>query len=76
MSASTTVESTLTARARKRVSRLAFAITTLVISCTTSAPSRRVSFLTVDSSGTGWSIAIRQKRRRCSESETSRTSVS
>jgi hypothetical protein len=52
MSACTTVESILAARARKRVSRCALAITTLVISATTSAPSRRASFLTVDSSGT------------------------
>jgi hypothetical protein len=52
MSASTTVESILAARARKRVSRRAFSITTLVISCTTSAPSLRASFLTMDPSGT------------------------
>ena len=76
MSASTTVESIRAARARKRVSRWALAITILVISSTTSGPSRRASFLTVDSSGTRWSIATRQNRRRCSESETSRTSVS
>jgi len=35
MSASTTVESILAARAMKRVSRWAFSITILVISCTT-----------------------------------------
>jgi hypothetical protein len=52
MSTSTTVESILAARARKRLSRWAFAITARVISCTTSAPSLRASFLTVDSSGT------------------------
>lgn len=52
MSASTTVESILAARARKRVSRCVLEITTRVISCTTSAPSLRASFLTVDSSGT------------------------
>ena len=76
MSASTTVESILAARSVNLVSRWAFSITILVISCTTLAPSLRASFLTVDSSGTRRSIAIRQKRRRCSESDTSRTSVS
>ena len=64
MSASITVESIRAARAAKRVSRRAFSITSLVISCTTPGPSRRQSFRTVDSSGTRWSIAIRQKRRR------------
>jgi hypothetical protein len=34
------------------VSRCAFSITILVISCTTPAPSRRASLRTVDSSGT------------------------
>ncbi len=76
MSASTTVESIRAARGLKRVSRLAFSITILVISSTTPGPSRRASFLTVDSSGTRWSIATWQNRRRCSESETSLTSVS
>jgi hypothetical protein len=52
MSASITVESILTARARNRVSRCAFSITILVISATTSVPSRRASLRTVDSSGT------------------------
>jgi len=37
---------------------------------------RRTSLRIVDSSGTRSHKAIRQKRRRCSESETSRTSVS
>lgn len=76
MSASITVESTPTARPMNRVSRVALAITNLVISFTVSGPSRRVNFLTVDSSGTRRSIAIRQKRRRCNESDTSPTSVS
>ena len=52
MSASTTVESTRTARPRKRVSRLAFSTTSRVISSTASGPSRRASLRTVDSSGT------------------------
>lgn len=73
---STTVESILTARARKRGSGCALAITSRVSSSTTSGPSRRVSFLSVDSSGTRSPTAIRQKRRSCSESETSRSSVS
>ena len=47
-----------------------------VSSSTTSPPSRRVSLRTVDSCGTRSPSAIRQNRRRCSESETSRTSVS
>jgi hypothetical protein len=76
MSASMTVESTLTARPTNRVSRWALAITNRVISLTVSAPSRRVSLRTVDSSGTRRSMPIRQNLRRCNESETSRTSVS
>ena len=51
MSASTTVESIRAARALKRASRLTLAITALVISATTSGPSRRPSLRTVDSSG-------------------------
>ena len=51
MSASTTVESILAARALNLLSRRAFSITSLVISCTALAPSLRASFLTVDSSG-------------------------
>jgi hypothetical protein len=76
MSASMTVESTLTARPRNLVSRWALAITSRVISSTVSCPSRRVSLRIVDSSGTRSLIAIRQNRRRCNESETSLTSVS
>src|SRR5947208_3138810 len=60
----------------KRVSRPAFAITQRVSSSTTSLPSRPVSLRTVDSCGTHSPKAIRQNRRRCNESETSRTSVS
>ena len=55
---------------------VARAITASVISSTTSGPSRRTSLRTVDSSGTRSLSAIRQNRRRCNESETSRTSVS
>ena len=54
----------------------ALAISARVISSTTSAPSRRVSLRTVDSSGTRSVIAIRQNRRRWIESDTSGTSVS
>ena len=75
-SASTTVESIRAARGRNRFSRLALAINSRVISCTTSAPSRRVSLRTVDSSGTRSVIPIRQKRRRWIESDTSRINVS
>jgi hypothetical protein len=75
MSASTTVASIRTARATKRVSRWALPITTLVSSATTSGPSRRTNLRTVDSSGTRWVNSSRQNRRRCSESDTSRTSV-
>jgi hypothetical protein len=64
MSASTTVESTLTARARNRRARVALAISTRVSSLTVSAPIRRVSFLIVDSSGTRSVSEIRQNRRR------------
>ena len=71
-----TVESILTALALKRVSRCALPITARVISSTTSAPSRRVRLRIVDSSGTASPSAIRQNRRRCSESATSRISVS
>ena len=75
MSASTTVASIRTARATKRVSRWALPITTRVSSLTVSGPSRRTSLRTVDSSGTRWVNGTRQNRRRCSESDTSRTSV-
>jgi hypothetical protein len=74
MSASTTVESIRTARA-KRVSRRALPITARVSSATTSEPSRRTSLRTVDSSGTRCVSGSRQNRRRCSESDTSRTSA-
>ena len=75
MSASITVESTLTARGRKRFSRVAFSISARVSSDTVSAPSRRVSLRIVDSSGTRSDSEIRQNRRRWIESETSATSV-
>ena len=51
-SASITVESTLTTRGRNRFSRVAFRINARVSSDTVSGPIRRVSFRTVDSSGT------------------------
>jgi hypothetical protein len=76
MSASTTVASIRTARATKRVSRWALPITTRVSSLSVSGPSRRTSLRTVDSSGTRWVNGTRQNRRRCSESDTSRTRVS
>ncbi len=76
MSASTTVESIRAALGRNRFSRRAFWISSRVISCTTSDPSRRVSLRTDDSSGTRSFIPIRQNRRRCSESDTSRINVS
>jgi hypothetical protein len=76
MSASTTVESMRTARPRKRVSRWALPITTRVSSATVSGPRRWTSLRTVDSSGTRWVSGSRQNRRRCGESDTSRTSVS
>ena len=75
MSASITVESILTARARKRFSRHALAINARVISFTISDPTRRVSLRIVDSSGTRPDRPIRQNRRRCNESDTSLTSV-
>ena len=64
MSASITVESILTARGRNRFERVAATINTRVISFTVSAPTRRVSFRTVDSSGTRSDKLIRQNRRR------------
>ncbi len=63
-SASMTVESTRTARGRKRFSRVALAINVRVNSDTVSEPSRLVSFLTVDSSGTRSLNEIRQNRRK------------
>jgi hypothetical protein len=75
MSASMTVESTRTARARKRCSRVALTISARVSSLTVSAPIRRVSSRIVDSSGTRSPSEIRQKRRRWIESETSAISV-
>jgi hypothetical protein len=74
-SASITVESIRTALGRKRFSRVALQISARVISATVSGPIRRVSFLTVDSSGTRSESAIRQNCRRWIESETSATSV-
>ena len=76
MSASTTVESIRAARGLKRRSLAAFSISPRVKSATTPGPSLRVNLRTVDSSGTLPDSGIRQKRRRCNESETSRTSVS
>ena len=76
MSASTTVESIRAARGRNRFSRRALPISSRVGWCTTSAPSRRVNFRTVDSSGTRSVSPSRQKRRRWIESETSRINVS
>jgi len=52
------------------------AISARVSSATVWDPIRRVSFLIVDSSGTREWREIRQKRRRCSESETSLIRVS
>jgi hypothetical protein len=63
-SASITVESTRTARGRNRFSRHAFTINARVSSDTVSAPIRRVSLRTVDSSGTRSDSEIRQNRRR------------
>ena len=59
-----TVESILTARARNRLDRVASTINIRVNSFTVSAPTRLVSFLTVDSSGTRSDRLIRQNRRR------------
>jgi hypothetical protein len=64
MSASTTVESIRTARGRKRRSRVAVKINIRVMFDTVSGPIRRVSFLTVDSSGTRSASEIRQNRRK------------
>jgi len=75
MSASITVESIRTARGRNRFSLVAFAINARVSSDTVSAPIRRVSLRTVDSSGTRSESEIRQKRRRWIESDTSATNV-
>jgi len=63
-SASITVESIRTARARNRFERVACTINARVSSFTVSAPSRLVSLRTVDSSGTRSESEIRQKRRR------------
>ena len=63
-SASITVESILTARGRNRFDRVAALISTRVISFTVSGPIRRVSFRTVESSGTRSDRLIRQNLRR------------
>jgi hypothetical protein len=63
-SASITVESIRTARGRNRFSRVAFTINPRVSSDTVSAPIRRVSLRTVDSSGTRAVSEIRQNLRR------------
>jgi len=76
MSASTTVESTRIARAEKRLSRTDASTSTRVISSMTSGPKRPTSLRTVDSCGTDAVNDSPTNRRRCSESETSRTSVS
>jgi len=74
MSASTTVESIRIARARNLVCSADLAITTLTTCSTVSAPSRITSLRSVDSSGIPSPSPIRQKRRKCTESHTSRTS--
>ena len=74
-SASTTVESILTARGRNRFSLVALTIIARVSSATVSGPILRVSLRTVDSSGTRSIRLIRQNRRRWIESDTSATSV-
>ena len=63
-SASITVESILTALARNRLDLVARTINTRVSSLTVSAPIRRVSLRTVDSSGTRSDNEIRQNLRR------------
>jgi hypothetical protein len=63
-SASITVESIRTARARNRFDRVASTINARVSSLTVSDPIRLVSFRTVDSSGTRSDNEIRQNRRR------------
>jgi hypothetical protein len=64
MSASITVESIRTARGRNRFSLVALTISARVSSATVSAPIRRVSLRTVDSSGTRSVSEIRQNLRR------------
>jgi hypothetical protein len=79
MSDSTTDESIRAARTTIRRSVGSFrgpvarAITAITISSTTSGPRRLTSFRIVDSSGTRSVNTIRQDRRRCNESPTSRT---
>ncbi len=63
-SASITVESIRTARTRNRLDLVAVTINARVSSLTVSAPIRRVSLRTVDSSGTRSESEIRAKRRR------------
>ena len=72
-SASITVESIRTALARNRFDLVASTINARVSSFTVSAPIRRVSLRTVDSSGTRSESAIRQNLRRWIESDTSAT---
>ena len=64
MSASITVESILTAFARKRCSRTADSINVRMMSLTVCSPTRLVSLRTVHSSHTSSLSAMRQKRRR------------
>ena len=63
-SASITVESIRTSRARNRFERVASTINIRVNSFTVSAPTRLVNFRIVDSSGTRSDKLIRQNRRR------------
>ena len=63
-SASITVESIRTARGLNRFSLVACTINARVISATVSGPIRRVSFRTVDSSGTRSVNEIKQNRLR------------
>jgi hypothetical protein len=63
-SASITVESIRTARARNRLERVASTINARVSSLAVSAPTRRVNFRIVDSSGTRSDNEILQNRRK------------
>jgi hypothetical protein len=76
MSASTTVVSTRNRRERSTLRSTANDSSSALSSSSSPGPSRLVSFISVEGSGTRPSSAMRQKRRQVNESDTSLQSVS
>jgi len=76
MSASTTVVSILSLRARSSLSAASLASSAVLRAAMVSGPQRRTSLLKVVGCGVGWSSGMRQNRRHEIESPTSLQRVS